>query len=89
MLTKLLLGIAGNSILFRNSEIKRFALVILPSCYVYVLRVVYIYIYIYIYIMFVYFKYIFIVQEKKRIAINNAQKQWEIFHVGTPGSENR
>jgi hypothetical protein len=39
--------------------------------------------------MFVYFKYIFIVQEKKRIAINNAQKQWEIFHVGTPGSENR
>ncbi|CAB4017912.1 leucine-rich repeat-containing 49 isoform X2, partial [Paramuricea clavata] len=27
-------------------------------------------------------------KEKKRIAINNAQKQWEIFHVGTPGSEN-
>ena len=29
------------------------------------------------------------IQEKKKNAINNAQKQWEMFHVDTPGSENR
>ncbi|XP_028397143.1 leucine-rich repeat-containing protein 49-like isoform X2 [Dendronephthya gigantea] len=28
------------------------------------------------------------IKEKKRMAINNAQKQWEMFHVDSPGSVN-